>query len=79
MYGHLARKATWLYAFGVRELPALSWGVNTEKAYGVISRCYNGGVGRERPRVTDKHASATPTTFRDVLVSIARSVRKERM
>lgn len=76
-YGHLARKATWLYAFGALELPRLSWGVNAEKAYAVVSKCANGGVGPERPRVTMKAASATPTEFRDVLLSIARSVKRE--
>lgn len=78
-YGHQARKATWLYAFGDVELPVLSWGVDAEKAYAVVSNCANGGVGKERPRVTKKAASATPTTFRDVLLSIARSVQRERM
>lgn len=72
-YGHLARKATWLYAFGVRHLPRLAWGVDQQKAYAVVSNCANGGVPKGRPRVTKKAASATPTEFRDVLLGIARS------
>lgn len=31
-YGHLARKATWIYACGVRELPSLKWGPSAAKA-----------------------------------------------
>jgi hypothetical protein len=43
-YGHPAKKATWLYAFGVPELPALRWGhtpdVGTE-ATATVSWCGN--------------------------------------
>lgn len=31
-YGHPAKKATWLYAFGVTELPSLCWGATPDAA-----------------------------------------------
>jgi hypothetical protein len=31
-YGHRARKATWLYACGVTDLPSLNWGPSVSKA-----------------------------------------------
>ena len=72
-YGHPARKATWLYAFGVRDLPALQWGKSEGKA--LVSWMNNHGTQRDtRPRVGKKAASTTPPTFRDVLLAIARSV-----
>jgi hypothetical protein len=79
-YGQLARKATWLYAFGVPDLPQLRWGVDPEPAKALVGWCMNHvGPNEIRPRVTKKAASATPLEFRDVLLSIARSVNKERM
>ncbi len=82
-YGHRARKATWLYAFGV-ELPSLKWGPS-----GATCRLDLGfhskeereryASGRVRARVGDcermgkRERAATPVAFRDVLLSIARS------
>lgn len=72
-YGHPARKATWLYAFGVPDLPMLRWGKSTGRA--LVSWLNNHGTQHDtRPRVGKKQASATPPAFRDVLLSIARSV-----
>lgn len=72
-YGHRARKATWLYAFGV-DLPSLRWGKGaTPEAW----------ISADRPRaelaalgigqLSKREAKATPPAFRDLLVSIARS------
>lgn len=75
-YGHRARKATWLYAFGVACPPALRWGKTTGKA--LVSWMNNHGTqGDVRPRIGKKAASRTPPAFRDVLLSIARSVPRD--
>lgn len=69
-YGHPAKKATWLYAYGT-ELPSLQWG-KTEGATAWVSF---GDFDRypDVPRVTKAVASRTPERFRDVLLDIARS------
>lgn len=75
-YGHLAKKATWLYAVGC-ELPSLRWGSEPDAKEGAVSWCGNrtrsGGEGR--PRVGKKAASATPPAFREILIAMARSAR----
>lgn len=76
-YGHPAKKATWLYAFGT-ELPRLAWGsdLDTESS-ALVSWCGNHvKSGEDRPRVGKAIASRTPTAFRDVLIQIARSARR---
>lgn len=99
-YGHAAKKATWLYAFGVDKLPVLKWGRNPDseglalverwstRAFvsgagglsrdrALVSWCGNHvSTGETRPRLSKKAASATPIPFRDLLLSIARSVRR---
>jgi hypothetical protein len=74
-YGHPAKKATWLYAFGV-ELPTLRWGFDPDqRSEALVSWCGNHvKSGEIRPRVGKAVASATPTEFRDVLLAMARSV-----
>jgi hypothetical protein len=77
-FGHLARKATWLYAYNV-ELPTLPWG----KAPGDFIRLedsYHSKEERARSvktgacqRLSHKLRAATPEPFRDLLLSIARS------
>lgn len=74
-YGHPARKATWLYAHSA-ELPSLRWG-RGPGAQAVVSYCANHRVGTDRRRLTKKQAAATPAPFRDLLISIARSSRRE--
>lgn len=75
-YGHMAKKATWLYAHGC-ELPPLKWGSSPDSARGLVSWCRNHSDD-ERPRVGKKAASKTPPEFRDVLLSMARSARAPR-
>lgn len=77
-YGHQARKATWLYAFGV-ELPSLQWG----KAPGDFVRLDDGFHSKqERARavktgacqqLSKRQRAATPIEFRDLLISIAKT------
>jgi hypothetical protein len=76
-YGHYARKATWLYAYGVA-LPELEWG-KSEPRYDpkVIERMGlkrakrlgevggRGGGRNSAPRI------ATPIPFRDLLIRMA--------
>lgn len=76
-YGHAAKKATWLYAFGV-ELPALRWGhVPDQRSQALVSWCRNHVSSNERrPRVGKREASRTPIEFRDVLLEMARSAAR---
>lgn len=73
-YGHPAKKATWLYAYGV-ELPQLRWGsVLDTETRALVSWCGNRTkAGDTRPRVGKAAASATPPEFREVLLGMARS------
>lgn len=90
-YGHPAKKATWLYAFGC-ELPELRWGWEPDvESEALVSRCGNHTKKRyarigdfdsngntdweERRRLSPKEASATPESFRDVLIGMARSAK----
>ena len=84
-YGHRAKKATWLYAYGT-ELPDLRWGYRHDSVAGdvgwrgsraraLVSWCGNNVKdGDDRPRLGKHEASASPPEFRDVLISLARSV-----
>lgn len=75
-YGHQAKKATWLYAFGVRELPALDFRrIPDRESKALASWCGNHvkSLGRPRPRIGKAFAARTPPMFRDVLLRIARS------
>jgi hypothetical protein len=77
-YGHAAKKATWLYAYGA-ELPSLRWGhVADARSTALVSWCGNRvRSGESRPRVGKRQASATPPEFRDMLLAMARSARQE--
>lgn len=78
-YGHPAKKATWLYAYGVarEKLPELQWGSIPDHEYGaLVSWCGNHGrSGESRPRVGKAAASKTPQEFKQILISIAESVQ----
>lgn len=81
-YGHPARKATWLYACGVG-MPGLKWGPSSGRRLdeGFHSRQERdaarvAGV-KPRPRLSTAENLATPIPFRDLLLSIARSARRE--
>jgi hypothetical protein len=80
-YGHMSRKATWLYAVGA-QLPELKWGTSGQRIHPVALERYGyakarrigmmamvGGKAKTRIR------NATPQAFRDVLLGIAASVR----
>lgn len=76
-YGHPAKKATWLYAHGATSLPSLDWRTSLDaESKALVSWCGNHLRGRpnDRPRLKQKVAAATPPAFRDMLLSIARSV-----
>lgn len=75
-YGHAAKKATWLYAFGC-DLPSLRWGHKANgDAAAPVSWCGNRvRSGESRPRVGKAAASRTPAEFREVLIAMARSAR----
>ena len=77
-YGHPAKKATWLYAYRV-ELPELKWGKMLDReSQALVSWCCNHvSSGEKRPRVGKKAAAATPPEFRDILIRMAESAKKE--
>lgn len=74
-YGHVAKKATWLYAFGVGSLPSLDWTRTPDgESTALVSWCRNHvKSGERRPRVGKRAAARTPDPFRDLLLSVARS------
>lgn len=78
-YGHVAKKATWLYAYGVPcdELPELRWGYTPDGAGSVAKgQDWRGGMDKWRDAVGYRNASATPPEFREELIAIARRTKK---
>jgi hypothetical protein len=78
-YGHKAKKATWLYAVNCK-LPELIWKSSANnKSKATVSWCGNkvskGMMGRKR--ISKKEANKTPSQFRDILISMARSCYKK--
>lgn len=73
-YGHVAKKATWLYA-QAPSLPSLKWGHDPDqRSQALVSWCGNHvKSGETRPRVGKQAAAKTPPEFRDLLLSIAAS------
>lgn len=76
-YGHKARKATWLYAYGV-ELPKLNWTPSEDKMR--LDDGYHSAEERRRAiktgtvqRLSKRQRAATPLEFRDMLIAIAAS------
>jgi len=80
-YGHRARKATWLYAFGV-ELPVMQWrarGTFVRLDAGFHSKAERDAAPRKkRERLASHELAATPHPFRDVLLAMARSAYDQR-
>lgn len=81
-YGHAARKGTWLYANGV-DLPSLRWGQGEQRldpvmlarhGYEKARRC--GQVAMVGGKRKTEIRNATPPEFRDLLISIARRIRR---
>lgn len=77
-YGHVAKKATWLYAVGV-ELPSLRWGLALDsESEALVSWCGNHTNAHDvRPRVGKKQAAATPPAFAEILITMAKSARRD--
>lgn len=82
-YGHIARKPTWLYAFGV-DLPSLRWGRGEQRLHAGLVERYGYEYARRKGVVSciggkDKKAKrdATPPAFRDVLLSIAATSHRQ--
>lgn len=78
-YGHLARKATWLYALGTAR-PALTWGPSS--AGYKLDEGFHSAEERRRAqrtgtvqRLSKRQRAATPVEFRDLLLSLARTAR----
>ena len=80
-YGHMARKATWLYA-NVKKPPKMLWGTSDSspsqwrhyRTSALVSWCNNHNTQHDtRPRIGKKQAQATPPAFRDALLHIAQS------
>jgi hypothetical protein len=75
VYGHRARKRTWLYYIGASLPPELDW----REAEGecIVGNLWHGKgrrLGRgDRPRMYQREALATPEAFRDVLLDMART------
>lgn len=80
-YGHRARKATWLYAWGV-ELPSLEWGsapgdfVRLDEGFHSIEERRRAVKTGACQRLSAKQRKATPLPFRDLLISIAESANR---
>lgn len=80
-YGHRGRKATWLYAIGVK-LPSLAWGPANGAFQQVTGVSHNGRRASRTgvvQRLSKKQRAATPHAFRDVLISIAETANAERL
>lgn len=77
-YGHRARKGTWLYAFGF-DPPPLTWGPGPEpEAWISADRPRAELAARGIAQLSKREAKATPIEFRDLLLSMARSVESAR-
>jgi len=80
-YGHASRKPTWLYACGV-DLPELHWGRGEQRIpewmidrYGYEKARRIGVVAMVGGKNKTIIRNATPVPFRDLLISIARTVQ----
>ena len=74
-YGHVARKATWLYVHGL-DLFDLKWG-SAPGTFKLLDECYHSKEERARKiktgicqRLSKRQRAATPIEFRDLLISM---------
>lgn len=81
-YGHPARKATWLLAYGC-DLPSLRWGKGKQRLDPVVLARHGYETARRRGIVSmagGKRKEAirdeSPAAFRDVLLAMARSAAR---
>lgn len=74
VYGHGARKRTWLYAVGAH--PELDW--TDRPGLYVVGAGINTGECRGR-RLPDALAARTPEAFRDMLIDLARAAGVRRV
>jgi len=79
-YGHRARKKTWLYAYGIHQLPKLLWGASQASIR--LDAGYHSSEERRRAvrtgavqRMSKRESALTPPEFAEVLLSIARMSR----
>jgi hypothetical protein len=77
-YGHLARKATWLYLVGHPSPPGLKWGKS--QATVRMEDGFHSAEERRRAvrtgacqRLSKRQRAATPEPFRDLLIGMARA------
>lgn len=70
-YGHRANKATWIYYVGEQPPLAMDWSrpVGTHQVGFYDQR----GKDRNKPTLSPKEARATPISFRDQLLALARA------
>lgn len=81
-YGHASRKPTWLLSYGC-ELPNLNWSKGDQRIpewmierYGYEKARRIGVVAMIGGKDKTKKRNATPHAFRDVLLDMARSVKR---
>ena len=72
IYGHRAKKLTWLYYRGSELPPVLSW--RRKAGTHQVGHADARRPGRNKPSLSSNDASATPIPFRDLLISLAESV-----
>jgi hypothetical protein len=80
-YGHAVRKPTWLYAHGVN-LPSLKWGVDPRNLPSMVQPSKARLAAGRTPSISlhgvrPNKRRATPTAFRDLLISIAETANAQ--
>lgn len=80
-YGHMSRKLTWLYAVGI-DLPELNWSKGKQRLHPVALERHGyekarriGVMAMVGGKDKTKIRNATPPEFRDLLISMARTVK----
>jgi len=83
-YGHAARKATWLYLYGLTgpELPELTWGSSASPDRVRLEQGFHSREERARwiktgscQRLSARQRSLTPEPFANLLLDLARRCR----